>query len=421
MDDRQAEFLKRMRFFIHDHIVGGFAPIVSEARRARMGRWGTARTTGYQVPDIAPIVGQDVPDVPYARATFAERGLDVAPGGYGRELYGQEARHAGGRTLSVAAVIDQLQDRLGEVGAPPWESGAGGALRGARMFGPTEPRPGGPLYRGMRGAVGHRKPIYEQEQIFSHDDQELLIDLAHIMRSVAGTAKTYLAALLDASLRPQGTKFENDEWQRLKAALTWMQVCETAFRAVPAQFELIRERRATGRRPLVLSEHEERAMEKEMAHYGLPDTMKDLASVFVATDDDDAIEKEIDDGDVFNDFAAALGGLRQAWFKIAFAMATGPEEYMPPVEEMEAAFNNEGLPLVYIGEAHDIDPRTGKPTPTKAEIKKAYRQQFGEEPGEEWLREYEKAQRFEKKLGEFETRQRATPNPSSFGWPRVAC
>ena len=419
MDHRQAEFLKRMRLFIHDHIVGAFAPLVTSmeygtepSQRQAVSTPTRLSTTGRRAHVMSGSFGPYETSLP----TQAER----QPEFFQKHAVTREAR----RQVSVASVIDELQDRLTEVEAPAWESGQGGALRGQRMFGPTERRPEGPLFRGMKGRMGERMPVYEQEQALSYDDQELLIDLATILRSVAGTSKAYLGALLQAAQREMGTPFRNDEHARLKAALDWLKLVEVSFDAIQDQIEIVRERRAAGRRPRVLGERAQRrkeereAVRREMEIAKRPLTAPLMGAIYVLDDEtDEPMEKEIDDGDVFNNFAAALGGLRQAWFKIAIAMSSGPEEDRPSTAEMVAAFQNEGLPLTYegpwkqmAGPQRAIDPRTGQPMLTHEEQVRAARAAYGED----W--EQEMALRAAE-----EAAAKATPNAGTFGWPRAAC
>lgn len=229
------------------------------------------------------------------------------------------------RTMPIAARIDGMEDRLfapgtlavrGRVGAP-----MGAQLRGARMFDP-------------RGGAR------SQEQTLSHADQEELMDLAALMRGVTGETKAWLGAFLESDHE----SLRRDELHRLKTALDWLKVAETAFRSVPMEIVLVRDRRS-GRLPTA-----ERGE-------GLSPAVREMMKTYVIDEEtEDATQKLIDDGDVFNDFKAGLGALRQAWFKVAMAMVTAPPEMQPSEPEVVAAFAEDGLTverdeIVVLGEA----------------------------------------------------------------------
>lgn len=405
MDDRQAEFLRRMRLFIYDHIVGAFAPLVT---RMEYGTEPAARQLSSAQARLSVRGSTDYEYGRYEQTMGATR--QVEGQSFQKHATTREMR----RPVSVSRVIDELQDRLFEVDAPAWDEGPGGALRGQRMFGPKERRPSGPLYRGMKGRAGQKVPVYEQEQAFSQEDQELLMDLAAIMRSVSGTSKCYLAALLQKSEQPMGTPFEKDEKARLKIALEALRTAEIAFKSVPKQIDLVRERRAEGRPPRVLSDVDKELMGQQMRETGLSAATMALLSSYVLDDEDEPIEKESDDGDIFNDFAAAVGGLRQAWLAIILALSTSASPASE--EETAAAYANFGLPVVFegpwremAGPQRQIDPATGRPMMTREEQIRAARAAYGED----WEQEMA--------LRAAEEQAKATPNFGTLGWPRAAC
>jgi len=323
--------------------------------------------------------------------------------------------------LPIGRAIEELQDALAEYGEeqPVFQKSG---LRGQRMFGPAERRPRGPLFRGMKGAVGSRVPVYEQEQALSYEDQDLLMDMAIRMRSVSGTAKAELAKLLD---RVGEAPIQNNSLRSLVTALKWLGNAETAFKAIPMEIDLVRERRATGRGPRVLSERDQEAKERReemmIAKQPLVASMQELSTVMVLNEDDQPIEKEMDDGDIVNEFMAALGSLRQAWFKIAIAMLTAPDGAEAPEDETAAAVEEEGLPAIYT-EWHDVDPVTGLPTPTMADM---YVEAFAEKQRLIGREAAEAAQKYRLQMRREarEAAKKMTPNrhDGTFGWPRAAC
>lgn len=278
MDSGQSRFLGELRKHIHDYIVGRFEP------RYALVPWPAAPGT------LSP----------WAKGTAVHR------------------------AASVASRIDQMEDRLFEpgtlavgrrVGEP-----MGGQLRGARMFGPMGKLEG-------------------QEQMLSDADQEELMNLAALLRGVAGETKAWLGAFLQSD---EATLTKSEE-MRLKTALDWLKVSENSFKMVPLQIDLVRQRRA-GRVVDVPSRGG--AFEGLLpAHKGgLSAAIREAISTYVIeSDTDQPLKKEVDDGDVFNDFKAGLGALRQAWFKIAMAMVSAPPEDQPPKAELVAAFAQDGL------------------------------------------------------------------------------
>lgn len=254
----------------------------------------------------------------------------------------------GKKTLGVGVLIDRMEDRLFEPGTLRVKTrlGApmGGQLRGARMKDP-------------------RHQLEGQEVTLSRADQEQLMDLAALMRGVAGESKAWLGAFLESD----GSSLRKDELKRLKTALDWLKVAEAAFKSIPMQIELVRERRApTGRR------------RAEAAHeHGYTPAEREMLEANVIDDDtDEPVKKLTDDGDVFNDFMAGLGAIRQGWFKMAAAMCFSPAP--PPEAEIEEALSEEGL--VYEGDGQVRAMSESQATPNA----------------------------------------RARKNHESFGWPRAA-
>lgn len=329
-----------------------------------------------------------------------------------------------GRKASIARSIEELENALGEVEAPPWESGAGGALRGQRMFGPLERRPSGPLFRGMKGRMGARVPVYEQEQVLSPENQTLLSDMAGMMRWVAGSAKVELAKLLE---KVGEAPLQNNALKHLTTALRWLEAAESGAREIPMQLDLVRERRASGRRPRVLSEREQEAKERReemaLAKRPLVASMQELTTVMVLDEDDQPIEKEMDDGDIVNEFMGVVARLKKAWDQIAIAMLTAPDGDEAPEDETAAALEAEGLPSVYT-EWHDVDPETGLPMPTMADMKRLYVEAFAQKErliGRE-MQEAAAKYRREQARARREAQKKLTPNrDKTFGWPRAAC
>jgi hypothetical protein len=212
--------------------------------------------------------------------------------------------------------------------------------------------------------------------MLSRPDQEQLMDLAALMRGVAGESKAWLGAFLESD----GDSLRKDELRRLKTALDWLKVAEAAFKSIPMQIELVRDRRLAEReegtmtRAGLMGRREEKRVAGEA---GLTAAVRAMLTAYVIDDDtDEPASKLTDDGDVFNDFMAGLGALRQGWFKMAAAMCFSPAP--PPEAEIKEALAEEGL--VYEGDGEVRAMSEAQATPNA----------------------------------------RARKNHESFGWPRAA-
>lgn len=163
------------------------------------------------------------------------------------------------------------------------------------------------------------------EAILARQDQDSLMDLALLLRGVAGEAKVSLGYVLE----DQSEYLSEAEVRRLRDAFDWLRLAELSFRSVPAEVEMVRARR-----------------QGSVAKLGLSPQVRAMLSAYVLDEDtDEPTAKELDDGDIFDTMRAGLRGLRRAWDKMAAAMVHAPAGQKPPEGEMVEAFAADGLTL----------------------------------------------------------------------------